>query len=165
MHYQSLHSVKIGYTERRTVGRFGARTVKLMNGYRALPVFLIRDGTTSELPSRVFVIFLIVLHDRAAASRPPRQYEFATGYNTYFGPDRYQVGEQFFFHSPALVVRVSMPNRSQGCSFFTGAKSKSSKEHPYIAFRVSACLRSGPAPSPHGKRGSYWRGQPVPWFC
>ena len=41
---------------------------------------------------------------RAAASRPPRQYEFPTGYNTYFGAERFQVGEEFFFHSPQLVV-------------------------------------------------------------
>ncbi|KAG1892690.1 actin family [Suillus subluteus] len=44
-------------------------------------------------------------NDQAAASRPPRQYEFPTGYNMYFGPERYQVGEQFFFHSPQLVAQ------------------------------------------------------------
>lgn len=44
-------------------------------------------------------------NDQAAASRPARQYEFPTGYNTYFGPERYQVGEQFFFHSPQLVAQ------------------------------------------------------------
>ncbi|OJA15304.1 hypothetical protein AZE42_00956 [Rhizopogon vesiculosus] len=47
-------------------------------------------------------------NEQAAASRPARQYEFPTGYNTYFGPERYQVGEQFFFHSPQLVA--SNPN-------------------------------------------------------
>lgn len=41
---------------------------------------------------------------RAAASRQPRQYEFPNGYNTYFGAERFQVGEEFFFHSPQLVV-------------------------------------------------------------
>lgn len=42
---------------------------------------------------------------RVVAARPPRQYEFPTGFNTYFGPERFQVGEEFFYHSPQLVVR------------------------------------------------------------
>lgn len=41
---------------------------------------------------------------RAAASRAPRQYEFPTGYNTWFGAERYYVGEQFFNHSPQMSV-------------------------------------------------------------
>jgi hypothetical protein len=110
VHHQSFPSVKTVYQERRRAGEFGARVVKSKSGYRALQVFLIRDGTTSRLLPRTFAIFLIV-HYRAAASRPARQYEFPTGYNTYFGPERYQVGEQFFFHSPQLVVRVSILNR------------------------------------------------------
>ncbi|KAF8559033.1 brg1-associated factor b [Imleria badia] len=44
-------------------------------------------------------------NEQAAASRAPRQYEFPTGYNTYFGPERFQVGEQFFYHSPQLVAQ------------------------------------------------------------
>lgn len=44
---------------------------------------------------------------RAAASRLPRQYEFPTGYNTHFGAERFQVGEEFFFHSPQLVVGLA----------------------------------------------------------
>lgn len=47
--------------------------------------------------------FVDILH-RAAAQRSPRQYEFPTGFNTFFGPERFSVGEQFFFHSPQLVV-------------------------------------------------------------
>ncbi|EKM80508.1 hypothetical protein AGABI1DRAFT_113677 [Agaricus bisporus var. burnettii JB137-S8] len=47
-------------------------------------------------------------NDAAAQSRPPKLYEFPTGFNTYFGMERYQVGEQFFWHSPALVA--SNPN-------------------------------------------------------
>ncbi|KAH7916750.1 actin family [Hygrophoropsis aurantiaca] len=47
-------------------------------------------------------------NEQAAAARQPRQYEFPTGYNTYFGPERYQVGEQFFYHSPQLIA--SNPN-------------------------------------------------------
>jgi hypothetical protein len=43
---------------------------------------------------------------RAAAQRPPRHYEFPTGFNTYFGPERFQVGELFFAHSRDLVVRL-----------------------------------------------------------
>ncbi|KAF9246972.1 actin family [Melanogaster broomeanus] len=44
-------------------------------------------------------------NEQAAASRPPRQYEFPTGYNAYFGPERFQVGEEFFYHSPQLVAQ------------------------------------------------------------
>ncbi|KAH7887939.1 actin family [Phlebopus sp. FC_14] len=43
-------------------------------------------------------------NEQAAAARPPRQYEFPTGYNTYFGPERFQVGEEFFYYSPQLVA-------------------------------------------------------------
>ncbi len=43
---------------------------------------------------------------RAAAQRGVRHYEFPTGYNFYFGAERLQVGEQYFTHSPQLVVRA-----------------------------------------------------------
>jgi len=43
-------------------------------------------------------------NDQVAASRPARQYEFPTGYNTYFGPERFAVGEQFFSHSRELAA-------------------------------------------------------------
>jgi actin-like protein 6A len=43
-------------------------------------------------------------NDQVAASRPPRQYEFPTGYNSWFAQERYSVGEQFFWHSPQLMV-------------------------------------------------------------
>ena len=46
------------------------------------------------------------LPPRAAAQKPPRHYEFPTGFNTYFGPERFQVGELFFAHSRDLVVRL-----------------------------------------------------------
>lgn len=46
--------------------------------------------------------------NRAAAARPARQYEFPTGYNTYFGAERFSVGEQFFSHSRELVVSRSL---------------------------------------------------------
>jgi Actin len=49
----------------------------------------------------------IFLTDRAAMSRPARQYEFPTGYSTYFGPERFTVGEQYFRHSADLIVRSS----------------------------------------------------------
>ncbi|KAJ7638626.1 actin-related protein Arp4p [Roridomyces roridus] len=42
-------------------------------------------------------------NDQAAASRPPKQYEFPTGYISYFGPERYSVGEQFFLHAPQMM--------------------------------------------------------------
>ncbi|KAF7965877.1 hypothetical protein HWV62_41160 [Athelia sp. TMB] len=47
-------------------------------------------------------------NDQAAAARPPKQYEFPTGYNQYFGPERFAVGEQFFSHSRELAA--SNPN-------------------------------------------------------
>ncbi|KAJ6539152.1 actin-related protein Arp4p [Mycena capillaripes] len=43
-------------------------------------------------------------NDQVAASRPPRQYEFPTGYNSWFAQERYSVGEQFFWHSPQLLA-------------------------------------------------------------
>lgn len=109
-----------------------------MSGYRVLLVYLIRDGMNSELPSRVSAIFLIVRH-RAAASRPARQYEFPTGYNTYFGPERYQVGEQFFFHSPQLVVGASTVNRFQSCKIFQASNPNLPKNIPTL---LSESLRA-----------------------
>ncbi|TFK43153.1 actin family [Crucibulum laeve] len=43
-------------------------------------------------------------NDQLAAMRPPKQYEFPTGYNANFGAERFNVGEQFFWHSPQLVA-------------------------------------------------------------
>ena len=45
---------------------------------------------------------------RAASQRPLRHYEFPTGFNTYFGPERFQVGELYFAHSRELVVRPNL---------------------------------------------------------
>ncbi|KAL9712470.1 Actin- protein 4 [Leucoagaricus gongylophorus] len=46
-------------------------------------------------------------NDNAAQARPLRQYEFPTGFNSYFGIERYQVGEQLFWYTPALVASNS----------------------------------------------------------
>lgn len=43
---------------------------------------------------------------RAVAARGARQYEFPTGYNYYFGADRFEVGELFFAHPQHLQVSV-----------------------------------------------------------
>ncbi|KAF8631127.1 hypothetical protein AX15_002474 [Amanita polypyramis BW_CC] len=43
-------------------------------------------------------------NDSAAAGRPPRQYEFPTGFNTAFGAERFQVGEEFFWHTSKLAT-------------------------------------------------------------
>ncbi|KAI0285035.1 brg1-associated factor b [Russula aff. rugulosa BPL654] len=43
-------------------------------------------------------------NDQVASQRPLRHYEFPTGFNTYFGPERFQVGELFFAHSRELVA-------------------------------------------------------------
>lgn len=45
---------------------------------------------------------------RAASTRGPRHYEFPTGYNYLFGSERFTVGEQFFVHSPQLVVSIPL---------------------------------------------------------
>ncbi|KAF5369832.1 hypothetical protein D9758_001252 [Tetrapyrgos nigripes] len=42
-------------------------------------------------------------NDQVAASRSPKQYEFPSGYNTWFGGERFAVGEYFFWHPPHLV--------------------------------------------------------------
>ncbi|KAF9534416.1 actin-related protein Arp4p [Crepidotus variabilis] len=47
-------------------------------------------------------------NDQMVAQRPPRQYEFPTGYSAYFGMERFQVGEQLFNHGAAL--QASNPN-------------------------------------------------------
>ncbi|KAJ7507558.1 actin-related protein Arp4p [Mycena galericulata] len=44
-------------------------------------------------------------NDQLVATRPARQYEFPTGYNAFFGQERYLVGEQFFWHSPQLLAQ------------------------------------------------------------
>ncbi|KAF5393837.1 hypothetical protein D9757_000209 [Collybiopsis confluens] len=47
--------------------------------------------------------------------RQPKQYEFPTGYNTWFGPERYGVGENFFHHSPQLVAgNANVPKHIPG---------------------------------------------------
>lgn len=49
-------------------------------------------------------------NDQFASGQGPRHYEFPTGYNNYFtGMERFAVGEQFFAHSSALVVRFVSP--------------------------------------------------------
>lgn len=49
-------------------------------------------------------------NDQLASTQGPRHYEFPTGYNNYFtGMERYAVGEQFFAHSSALMVRSVSP--------------------------------------------------------
>jgi hypothetical protein len=41
-----------------------------------------------------------------AASKQARQYEFPNGYNTFYGPERYRLGESFFSHLPGVSVRL-----------------------------------------------------------
>jgi actin-like protein 6B len=44
-----------------------------------------------------------------AISKPQKHYEFPTGYNAFYGHERFTVGEQLFNHSPALVVCLPFP--------------------------------------------------------
>ncbi|THV03307.1 actin-related protein Arp4p [Dendrothele bispora CBS 962.96] len=48
-------------------------------------------------------------NDQSAAMRPPRQYEFPTGFNPWFGPERFQIGEQFFWNSPQTMASPNPP--------------------------------------------------------
>ncbi|KZT26937.1 actin-like protein Arp4p [Neolentinus lepideus HHB14362 ss-1] len=47
-------------------------------------------------------------NEQAVMQRPPRQYEFPTGFNTYFGPERFSVGELYFNHSMIAVGPSSL---------------------------------------------------------
>ncbi|KAH8113415.1 actin-related protein Arp4p [Phellopilus nigrolimitatus] len=47
-------------------------------------------------------------NEQLVAQRGKWPYEFPTGYNQWFGPERFVVGEQFFAHSPSLIQ--SNPN-------------------------------------------------------
>ncbi|KAH8106233.1 brg1-associated factor b [Cristinia sonorae] len=44
-------------------------------------------------------------NDQAAVTRGARHHEFPTGYNYYFGSERFAIGEQFFAHSAALAAK------------------------------------------------------------
>ncbi|THH33705.1 hypothetical protein EUX98_g397 [Antrodiella citrinella] len=44
-------------------------------------------------------------NEQAAVTRGARHYEFPTGYNYYFGPERFGIGEQFFTHSASLAAK------------------------------------------------------------
>ncbi|KAJ3778363.1 actin-related protein Arp4p [Lentinula raphanica] len=43
-------------------------------------------------------------NDQVVQHRQPKQYEFPTGFNAWFGPERFGVGEMYFLHSPQLVA-------------------------------------------------------------
>ena len=121
-----------------------------MNGFRASPVSLNKGGMTSK--SRLFIgtepsdiTFFPVppCRLRAAVSRPPKQYEFATGSNVYFGAERFAVGEQFFSHSRELIVSRSRPPETETINLLkstSGNQSQSSKKHTAIDQRVAARL-------------------------
>ncbi|EPQ59552.1 actin-like protein Arp4p [Gloeophyllum trabeum ATCC 11539] len=48
-------------------------------------------------------------NEQAVMQRPPRQYEFPTGFNTYFGPERFSVGELYFNHSMIADRNDNLP--------------------------------------------------------
>jgi hypothetical protein len=84
------------------------RLEKLKNGYKAWRAFSNKDGMISNQCSLQQKKVGSDHSLRAVASRPPKQYEFPTGYNTYFYSDRFHVGEQLFFHTPQLIVSDSV---------------------------------------------------------
>src|SRR5262249_50048582 len=93
----------------RNLGETGRKRGKSRSGSRALRVFLNRVGTTSKfyLHSTVRELELDTLHRRSATSRPNRQYEFPTGFNAYFGAERFSIGELFFYHAQSLIVSIN----------------------------------------------------------
>ncbi|EIM88243.1 brg1-associated factor b [Stereum hirsutum FP-91666 SS1] len=48
-------------------------------------------------------------NEHQAAAYPPKQYEFPTGFNTYFGVERFAVGELFFNHGRELETNPTIP--------------------------------------------------------
>ncbi|KAG6378476.1 actin-domain-containing protein [Boletus reticuloceps] len=84
----SLRYTRIGSPEPRIAGGHGMKTAEVDEWIQSVASVLDQGW-----------------NEQAAASRPPRQYEFPTGYNMYFGAERFQVGEQFFHHSPQLVAQ------------------------------------------------------------
>ena len=109
---------------------------------------------------------------RAAAQRPPRHYEFPTGFNTYFGPERFQVGELFFAHSRDLVVRLSsslpLPFSAlttDKTSAHVGVEPAPPAHDPRIDLPGARGVRPRHAPSTHGQRRARRRREPTrrPW--
>jgi hypothetical protein len=141
--YPIIHSVKTGSLVRRRVGAFGLRTGKLMNGYKPLRALWSKAGMTSkQLYKTCCGHTSNSLSRRLVAQRPTRQYEFPTGYNTYFGSERYQVGEQYFYHSPQLIVRISahfifLTVMNTLCTL-VGFKPKPAQKHSGAHWRRSA---------------------------
>lgn len=96
--------------KRHRASRRTTKTVKWKNGFKALLACLTRAGMTSApsftTSSNIHPVAETTPNNfrRAASQRPMRHYEFPTGFNTYFGPERFQVGELFFAHSRELVV-------------------------------------------------------------
>lgn len=45
---------------------------------------------------------------RQALHRGAKQYEFPTGYNYYFGPERFTIGELFFNHPSQMQVMANV---------------------------------------------------------
>jgi hypothetical protein len=102
---------------------------------------------------------------RSAASRPARQYEFPTGYNAYFGPERFTVGEQFFFHSPHLVVCCQVFHlHYRPKPIIAVHQPKPAQKYPRTNQRLPSCMRSRIAPGSYGQCGPYGRREFVRWF-
>jgi Actin len=116
-----------------------------------------RFVSTVQAPHRSLVFFDVeYTPSRVAAARSSRHYEFPTGYNHYFGSERYTVGELFFNHPPHLQVRSSsclfalrVYANGQRLVFFyfTGVKSKHAKNHPGAYRVVNQLVRPRPSPS------------------
>jgi len=90
--------VEPGIAPRFTVreDRFAKTTPSLASYYE--------NGEVEEWIQSVAGVLDQGWNDQAASQRPVRHYEFPTGFNTYFGSERFQVGELYFAHSRDLVA-------------------------------------------------------------
>lgn len=78
---------------------------------------------------------------RAANQRGPRAYEFPSGYNYYFtGAERYLVGEQFFTHSPQLIVCYSFSYFASLVLYLSGTQASNPNLPKTIPALISSSL-------------------------
>ncbi|KAI0035577.1 actin family [Vararia minispora EC-137] len=87
---------------------------------RAAPIFTLREDRLAQTPASLLRHYESIAADewlqsvagvldqgwneQAAASRPLKQHEFATGFNTYFAGERFAAGELLFSHTRELAA-------------------------------------------------------------
>ena len=140
------------------------RRGRLTSGSKVLRAYWSRAGTISmfgALPRSLFIKCTHILC-RAAAQRGPRHYEFPTGYNTYFGPERFNVGELYFSHSPQLVVRIAGANKpfpNYIDNIRIGFKPYAPEGGSSVDLIRACCMRSRHPAGPPRQHRPHWRRQ------